>query len=62
MTTHTRPHGESHHWAKLTDHEVALLRQMRDETGWGYKRLAVIFEISKSHVRLVLLGKRRGCT
>lgn len=51
--------GQDHHNAKLTDHDIDLLFALRD-AGWGYKRLAAKFEISKRHVRDVLAGKRRG--
>lgn len=43
-------HGENHPQAKLTDHEVELLRQMHDE-GYGYKRLAKMFETPVRTVR-----------
>ena len=50
--------GDSHHNAKLTDHEVELLRAMHGE-GWGYRRLAAKFEVSKSLARDIVKGKRR---
>ena len=50
--------GDSHHNAKLTDSEVSLLLNLHDE-GWGYKTLAVKFEVSKSLVRNICLGRAR---
>lgn len=51
--------GENHHHAVLTDHEVDLLLQLREDTSWGYLRLAKKFEISKSHVRRIIKGQAR---
>ncbi len=51
--------GDSHPNAKMTDADVELLLAMYDE-GWGYRRLAAKFEISKRHVRDIVNGKRRG--
>lgn len=50
--------GEDHHNAKLTDAEVDRLLALHDE-GFGYKRLARMFEISRSEVRNICLGRRR---
>ena len=50
--------GESHHNARLTNHEVELLLALHLE-GWGYRRLAAKFEVSKRHVRDIIKGKRR---
>lgn len=38
--------GEDHPNAKLTDHEVDLMRRLHDD-GVGYKRLARMFEVSQ---------------
>lgn len=50
--------GDSHHNAKLTNGEVELLLEMHGE-GWGYRRLAAKFEVSKALVRMICAGKRR---
>ncbi len=50
--------GENHPRAILTDHEISLLRDLRLE-GFGYKRLAKVFEISVRHVRDVVHDRRR---
>lgn len=44
--------GDSHHRAKLTDHEVELARRMRekDPAIWTFARLAKAFEISAMHM------------
>lgn len=52
--------GEDHPKAKLTDADVGRLLRLRDETGWGYKRLAQVFEISPSQVRHIVKGLQRG--
>lgn len=50
--------GESHHNAKLTNGEVALLFALHEE-GWGYRKLAAKFEVSKSLVRYIIKGRWR---
>ena len=50
--------GDSHHNARLTNHEVDLLLTLRDE-GWSYRKLAEKFEISKSGVRKICAGQTR---
>ena len=50
--------GENHHRAKLTDHDVDLLRAIRKE-GWSYRLLALKFEVSKSQVRNIVKGSQR---
>ncbi len=42
--------GENHPKAKLTDHEVELMRQMREQ-GYGYKKLSEKFETSVRTIR-----------
>lgn len=51
--------GDSHHNAKLTDGDVERLLAMHAQ-GWGYRRLAAKFEISKSHARYIVKGRWRG--
>lgn len=51
--------GDSHHNAKLTDTDVELLRALRGE-GWGYRKLAAKFEVSKRLVRDIIHDRRRG--
>lgn len=50
--------GEHHPQAKLTDREVDLMLELH-EAGWGYGRLAKLFDISKSQVRNICLGRKR---
>lgn len=50
--------GESHPRAVLTDHEVGLLQDLRDE-GYSYSSLAAMFEVSKGTVAKILTGQRR---
>lgn len=57
--------GEDHHNARLTNAEVDLLLELRDELDergrpvWSYSKLAVKFEISKSAVRKICRGQTR---
>jgi hypothetical protein len=51
--------GETHHKAVLTDHEVELLLQLREE-GMTYTWLAEKFEIPKMTVRSICRGRTRG--
>lgn len=51
--------GETHHKAILTDHEVSLLLDLREE-GNTYAWLAEKFEISKMTVRSICRGRTRG--
>lgn len=53
--------GETHHLAKLTDHEVGMLLDLRDQ-GLSYATLAAKFEISKSQARNIIKGYQRSQT
>lgn len=50
--------GEDHPNAKLTNHEVELILELREQC-WGYRQIADKFEISKSQVRNICLGIKR---
>ena len=51
--------GEDHHRAKLTDHEVWLVCELRDG-GMGYPEIAEKFDISKGMAHDLCSGRRRG--
>lgn len=51
--------GESHHNAKLTDHEVDVVRQLREEHGLTYSSLAEKFEVSVDLIRQICRYKLR---
>lgn len=51
--------GEDHQRATLTDHDVELMRQLHEQDGIGYKRLAKMFEVSVRNVRDIVNYKRR---
>lgn len=51
--------GDSHHNAKLANRDVELLLALRAE-GWGYRRLAAKFEVSKTTVRNIVSGRYRN--
>lgn len=52
--------GEDHQNARLTDAEVDLLLELREEHGWSYNALADKFEISKSGARKICKGQTRS--
>lgn len=51
--------GERHHNARFTNHEIEVMREMHEHHGFGYRRLAKIFECDRGYVRDVCLYKRR---
>jgi len=51
--------GEDHQNAKLTDAEVDRIREMHEQ-GIGYRRLAAMFEVSKTTIRLIVKCERRA--
>lgn len=53
--------GQDHHRAKLTDHEVRVVRALHLD-GLGYAAIAAKMEISKSQVRNIVKGIKRGQT
>lgn len=58
-----RPIGESHPLAKLTDADIELIHWLHEE-GLSYGQIAAKFDdgvtVSKSHVRDIIKGRRRG--
>ncbi len=54
-----RRKGQHHYKAKLTDHEVELMRKMHEEEKCSYNFLAKIFEVSKVHVQMLCTYRRR---
>lgn len=53
--------GEDHHRAKLSDHDVWLIHELRD-SGMRYVDIAQKFEVSKTLICYICLGQRRGHT
>ena len=53
--------GQSHPAAKLTDRDVELMLTLRalNSVVWTYDKLAEKFEVSKSQVRNICLGRKR---
>lgn len=54
--------GDSHHNAKLTNHEIDLLLSMHESGDFGYRKLAKMFELNKSTVRYYVKGRYRSQT
>jgi len=52
--------GDSHPLAKLTDHEIDLIRTLHEEEGMSYKTLAEKFEISQWTVGRICRYERRA--
>lgn len=53
--------GEDHPRAKLTDHEVELIRQMH-ESGLSYRKIAEKFEISHGQAWFICTCRKRAQT
>jgi predicted DNA-binding protein (UPF0251 family) len=53
--------GQYHHRAKLTDHEVELIRQLHEE-GLSYTQLAEKFDVGKSTIQDICTYRRRAQT
>jgi len=53
--------GDSHHRAKITNHEVDLILEL-NMAGYGYKRIAQKFDIGVRTVRDIINGKKRNHT
>lgn len=51
--------GDTHHRAKLTDHEVELIRQLHGE-GMKARDIAKKFGISKGQASKILRHQQRG--
>lgn len=45
------PRGQAHHRAKLTDHEVGLVRELHEKYRLGYRQIARKFECSPWTIR-----------
>lgn len=51
--------GQNHPKAVLSDHEVELMRQLRETDHWSYGRLAKKFEVSKTLVASICRYRTR---
>lgn len=51
--------GETHPAAKLTDHDVSLIRELWDG-GLAATAIAVKFEVSRQHVYRIVRGDNRA--
>lgn len=54
------PAGQQHPRAVLSDREVDELREMHEEGGWSFGRLAEHFSISKTYCRELVLCLKRA--
>lgn len=51
--------GEQHPNARFTDAEIEVMRELHEHHGYGYRRLARIFECSRGYARKVCKYQRR---
>lgn len=51
--------GETHPRARYCDYEIDMVWALHEE-GWGYGRISVAMEMSKSQVRRILRGENRA--
>lgn len=51
--------GESHQRAKLTDDEIDLMRVLHEEDGYGYRKLAQMFNIGRTQARRICIYQQR---
>jgi DNA invertase Pin-like site-specific DNA recombinase len=54
--------GEAHHKARLSDATVDLLREMHEDQGLGYRRIAKAMQLSVGTVRKICGYQRRAQT
>lgn len=59
---HNRPIGEDHHRAKLSDHDVELMRQMYEEGMASARQLGMLFGCSKTTAWEVVTFMKRATT
>lgn len=52
--------GEDHPNAKLSNHDVDLILELRERYRLSYRELAAKFEVSKSHVRYICKQRWRS--
>lgn len=52
--------GEDHQNAKLTNSEVDMIRELHGSGEYSYRRLAKMFEVSKSAICGIVKCKRRA--
>lgn len=51
--------GQDHQRAKLLDADIESIIELHKQ-GYGYRRLAVIFECSKGHIRRIVKHQQRA--
>lgn len=51
--------GDDHHQAKLTDHDVELIRQLHEEGGLTHRELAEKFDCSRQNISAIVNYRSR---
>ena len=59
LNEHGRRINEDHHNAKLTDFDVVMIRQLRDD-GMTYREIAHKFEVSYTLIGKIIRFEHRG--
>lgn len=54
--------GESHHNARISDAMVDRIRELHEDEGFGYRRIARILDIPLTTVRKIYYYERRAQT
>lgn len=54
--------GDSHQRARISNHDVDLMRELREEHGLSYKELAEKFDVSESLVKQICNYRIRSQT
>lgn len=54
--------GSSHHNAKIPDEIVDAIRDMHEDHGVGYRKLAVIFNLPRGTIQKICTYERRAQT
>lgn len=54
--------GEHHHMATLTNHQVDLIRELREEHCMTYAALAHMYSVPRSTIQMICNYKRRAST
>lgn len=54
--------GEAHHMARLTNHEVDLIRELHEEHRMSYRALAHMYSVPKATIARICRYERRATT
>ena len=52
--------GEGHHNATIPEETVTLIRELHEEHGWGYRRIARHLDLARNYVIKICRYQRRA--